>query len=189
MSVAPREYRMRRAKTWGRPAGIDLGRCNGNKNLARRGPEGRGRRERAANGAAATEAARGRAVVAIASARVEARGEVRSASTSRRCSRSPAARSQSSTLTSTRPACWGCSGSNPLRRSRRARRSIPRPGPLGLRVAASSQSADAPPGSSFVDIRRRMPPPPPALNGVRRCEIDYGATLRRLMEACFGPLT
>ena len=79
-------------------------------------------------------------------------------------------------------------GLKPLRRFMPGEEIDPASGPLGLRVAASSQLADGEPAAfSFVESDE-MPPPPPALNGARPLEIDYGATLRRLMGARFGPL-
>ena len=86
------------------------------------------------------------------------------------------------------PGLLGMLGLKPLRRFAPGEEIDPASGPLGLRVAASSQLADGEPAAfSFVESDE-MPPPPPALNGARPLEIDYGATLRRLMGARFGPL-
>lgn len=86
------------------------------------------------------------------------------------------------------PGLLGMLGLKPLRRFTLGEEIDPASGPLGLRVAASSQLADGEPVAfSFAesdDIR----PAAPALNGARPLEIDYGATLRRLMGARFGPL-
>ena len=86
------------------------------------------------------------------------------------------------------PGLLGMLGLKPLRRFAPGEEIDPASGPLGLRVAASSQLADGEPAAfSFVESDE-MPPPPPALNGARPLKIDYGATLRRLMGARFGPL-
>lgn len=86
------------------------------------------------------------------------------------------------------PGLLGMLGLKPLRRFAPGEEIDPASGPLGLRVAASSQLTDGEPAAfSFVESDE-MPPPPPALNGARPLEIDYGATLRRLMGARFGPL-
>jgi ATP-binding protein involved in chromosome partitioning len=59
---------------------------------------------------------------------------------------------------------------------------------LGIRVVASSQLADGePPAFSFVE-GEDAPPPARSQNGARPLEIDYRATLRRLLSARFGPL-
>ena len=76
----------------------------------------------------------------------------------------------------------------PLRRFAPGEEIDPASGPLGIRVVASSQLADGEPAAfSFVESDE-TPPPAPALNGARPLEIDYGAALRRLMGARFGPL-
>jgi ATP-binding protein involved in chromosome partitioning len=86
------------------------------------------------------------------------------------------------------PGLLGMLGLKPLRRFAPGEEIDPASGPLGLRVAASSQLADGEPAAfSFVESDE-MPPPAPALNGARPLEIDYGATLRRLMGARFGSL-
>jgi ATP-binding protein involved in chromosome partitioning len=86
------------------------------------------------------------------------------------------------------PGLLGMLGLKPLRRFALGEEIDPASGPLGLRVAASSQLADGEPAAfSFVESDE-MPPPAAALNGARPLEIDYSATLRRLMEARFGPL-
>jgi ATP-binding protein involved in chromosome partitioning len=86
------------------------------------------------------------------------------------------------------PGLLGMLGLKPLRRFAPGEEIDPASGPLGLRVAASSQLADGEPAAfSFVESDE-MPPPASAPNGARPLEIDYGATLRRLMGARFGPL-
>jgi ATP-binding protein involved in chromosome partitioning len=86
------------------------------------------------------------------------------------------------------PGLLGMLGLKPLRRFAPGEEIDPASGPLGLRVAASSQLADGDPVAfSFVESDD-APPPVASLNGARPLEIDYRATLRRLLGARFGPL-
>jgi len=86
------------------------------------------------------------------------------------------------------PGLLGMLGLKPLRRFTPGEEIDPASGPLGLRVAASSQLADGEPVAfSFVESDE-MPPPAPTLNGARPLEIDYRAAMRRLLGARFGPL-
>lgn len=86
------------------------------------------------------------------------------------------------------PGLLGMLGLKPLRRFVPGEEIDPASGPLGLRVAASSQLADGEPVAfSFIESDEN-PSAGPALNGARPLEIDYSATLRRLMGARFGPL-
>ena len=86
------------------------------------------------------------------------------------------------------PGLLGMLGLKPLRRFAPSEEIDPASGPLGLRVAASSQLADGEPVAfSFVESDE-MPPPAPTLNGARPLEIDYRGALRRLLGARFGPL-
>ncbi len=86
------------------------------------------------------------------------------------------------------PGLLGMLGLKPLRRFTPGEEIDPASGPLGLRVAASSQLADGEPVAfSFVESDD-APPGAPTLNGARPLEIDFGAALRRLMGARFGPL-
>jgi ATP-binding protein involved in chromosome partitioning len=86
------------------------------------------------------------------------------------------------------PGLLGMLGLKPLRRFAPGEEIDPASGPLGLRVAASSQLADGEPAAFSLVESDEMPPTVPTLNGARPLEIDYGATLRRLMGARFGPL-
>jgi ATP-binding protein involved in chromosome partitioning len=86
------------------------------------------------------------------------------------------------------PGLLGMLGLKPLRRFAPGEEIDPASGPLGIRVVASSQLADGePPAFSFVE-GEDAPPPVRSQNGARPLEIDYRATLRRLLGARFGPL-
>jgi len=86
------------------------------------------------------------------------------------------------------PGLLGMLGLKPLRRFAPSEEIDPASGPLGLRVAASSQLADGEPVAfSFVESDEALPPVP-TTNGARPLEIDYRGALRRLLGARFGPL-
>jgi len=86
------------------------------------------------------------------------------------------------------PGLLGMLGLKPLRRFAPSEEIDPASGPLGLRVAASSQLADGEPVAfSFVESDEALPPVP-TTNGARPLEIDYRGALRRMLGARFGPL-
>jgi ATP-binding protein involved in chromosome partitioning len=86
------------------------------------------------------------------------------------------------------PGIFGMLGVKSMRRFLPGEEIEPVSGPLGIRVVSSALIADGEPAAfSFVDSEE----PPAAVlsnNGARPLEIDWRATMRRLLGARFGPL-
>ena len=86
------------------------------------------------------------------------------------------------------PGVLGMLRLKPLRRFAPGEEIDPASGPLGIRAVASSQLADGEPVAFSFFETDDAAPPAPSLNGARPLEVDYRATLRRLLAARFGPL-
>jgi ATP-binding protein involved in chromosome partitioning len=86
------------------------------------------------------------------------------------------------------PGVLGMLRLKPLRRFAPGEEIDPASGQLGIRAVASSQLADGEPVAFSFFETDDAAPPAPSLNGARPLEVDYRATLRRLLAARFGPL-
>ena len=86
------------------------------------------------------------------------------------------------------PGVFGMLGLKSMRRYSPGEEIEPISGPLGIRAVASSLIAGGEPAAfSFVDSEE-LPVAGPSHNGARPLEIDWRATIRRLLAVRFGPL-